>query len=104
MNDSDVTGININPKLFGLAQCRKKVTETYLNKNLNCNLYNKSILDIDSNDRYDITWMEQAFHHIEPRKKIINKISSIVKPEGFIVLSEINVWDPLNQLCFFKAR
>ena len=49
-------------------------------------------------------WMEQTFHHLEPREAVLDKIVSLTKPKGYIVVSEVNALNPLMQLQLFLAR
>ena len=48
--------------------------------------------------------MEQAFHHVEPRARVYETIAALLKPEGRVVISEANGWNPLLQLVLFRRR
>ena len=49
-------------------------------------------------------WMEQAFHHLEPRAKVLKQIAKLLRPGGRVVFSEANALNPLLQLQLLRAR
>ena len=46
---------------------------------LKCKFNYCSILDIKDKEKYDIIWLEQTFHLLEPRYEIISQLSSLLK-------------------------
>ena len=104
LHGANVTGIDIEDHLLAVAKARQKLLEDYIKKPLPCKFIKKSLLDVDSKEKFDIIWIEQAFHHLEPRKKMLDKISELVNKDGYIVISEANAWNPLNQLRVLKLR
>jgi 2-polyprenyl-3-methyl-5-hydroxy-6-metoxy-1,4-benzoquinol methylase len=54
--------------------------------------------------RYDAIWIEQAFHHIEPRERAFEHLASLLNPGGYLVISESNAWNPLIQGALVKRR
>lgn len=53
---------------------------------------------------FDVVYIEQAFHHIEPRRRLIEKLSSLVVPDGQLIISEANGWNPALQIHLFRMR
>jgi len=100
----DVTAVDIQDELLGVARERKEIIENQLAKKLPCEFINSSVLELDTTKKYDIIWMEQAFHHLEPREKIIKKLSDLLSPGGYLVFSETSAWNPLIQLFLFRFR
>lgn len=98
-----VLGVDISEEKVKVAEERKRVLEEILGRNLPCKFERSSILDLDEK-QYDFIWLEQAFHHIEPRKDFFKKIRNLLKRKGFIVFSESNAWNPLIQLGLFRLR
>jgi SAM-dependent methyltransferase len=58
----------------------------------------------DTFGQYDAIWIEQAFHHVEPRAEAFAHLSALLKPGGQVVISDSNAWNPLNQAAAFKVR
>jgi SAM-dependent methyltransferase len=54
--------------------------------------------------KFDAIWIEQAFHHIEPRSAVWTKIASLLKPGGLVLICDTNGWNPLVQIQLFKRR
>jgi len=98
-----VLGVDIQDDRLRLARKRQKIIEEQLGRKLDCEFINKNILNLEEND-YDIVWIEQAFHHLEPRDEIIYKLSLLVKTGGYIVISESNALNPLTQFQLFMKR
>ena len=69
---------------------------------LDVEFYNKNINQLEG--KYDIIWMEQAFHHIEPRLSAIKKISELLCVGGSVIICEANAWNPFMQIMLFKKR
>ena len=49
-------------------------------------------------------FLQEAFHHIEPRAKAVLKLASLVRPGGMIVMQETNAWNPLIQARLLRQR
>jgi SAM-dependent methyltransferase len=45
-----------------------------------------------------LIWLEQAFHHLEPRDEVVRRIAKLLRPGGHVVFSEANAFNPLLQL------
>lgn len=63
-----------------------------------------SIIDFEDDAGFDIIWMEQTFHHLEPREQVVRKIAALLRPGGRVVLSEANALNPLIQLQLLRYR
>jgi 2-polyprenyl-3-methyl-5-hydroxy-6-metoxy-1,4-benzoquinol methylase len=101
---ADVTGIDISDDLLAVARARLKVIECQSKDRLLCNFRRMSVLDVAETNPFDIIFLEQTFHHLEPRAKVIAKLSRLVAPRGYVIFSEANGWNPLIQAFLFKLR
>jgi SAM-dependent methyltransferase len=99
---ADVTGIDIDDGLLDVARSRLDFVRKFVP--VSCRLERLSLLDVDDADRFDIIFLEQAFHHVEPRDEAVAKLAKIVADDGFVVFSEANAWNPLIQAMLFKLR
>lgn len=104
MRGATIEAIELSKERFEVAKARKAVVESDLGRKLACEFVNGSLLDIDAAEQYDIVWMEQAFHHLEPRDEVVDKIAGLMKPGGHVVVSEANGLNPLLQAQLFLQR
>ena len=104
LHGAGVVGIDITNSMINTATERKKLIEDAMGANLSCEFHMQSLFDLDESKKYDIIWMEQAFHHLEPRTDVLKKLEELVVPGGHLIISETNALNPLNQLALFKAR
>tara|TARA_B100000212_G_C27384505_1_gene538604 strand:- start:4714 stop:5544 length:831 start_codon:yes stop_codon:yes gene_type:complete len=101
----NVHGIEINSERLNLADSRKNYMKSvFPDLPINLSFSNSSFFEERFEKKFDIVWLEQAFHHIEPRDEFINKVSNLVKDDGFLIFSEANACNPLIQLLLYKKR
>jgi SAM-dependent methyltransferase len=99
-----VLAIDVNEERLAVARARKEVIERGIGRPLDIEFRFCSLFDLDAPAAFDLIWMEQAFHHVEPRAKIYSTIARLLAPEGDVVISEANGWNPLVQLMLFRVR
>jgi 2-polyprenyl-3-methyl-5-hydroxy-6-metoxy-1,4-benzoquinol methylase len=104
LQGAEVTGIDIYDDLLAVARARLDVMERAIDQKLSCTFVRRSVNDLDETESFDLIWMEQVFHHLEPRAKVVATLSRLVAPGGHIILSEANGWNPLLQAAAFKLR
>ncbi len=99
-----VTAIDIQEDRLNVARRRQEILEEYLERKLHLTIEKASLFDLSGSGLFDIVWMEQALHHIEPREKALDRITDLVKEGGFIIISEANAWNPLIQMRLLAKR
>jgi 2-polyprenyl-3-methyl-5-hydroxy-6-metoxy-1,4-benzoquinol methylase len=99
-----VLAIDVNEDRLGVARARKEIVERGIGRPLDIEFRFCSLFDLKAPSTFDLIWMEQAFHHVEPRDKIYRTIAGLLAPEGHVVISEANGWNPLLQLVLFRKR
>ncbi len=104
LNNAKVLGVDIQEKRLAVARKRKQIMEQHLKKELPVNFESRSLFDLDTSNKYDIIWMEQTFHHLEPRDTVFDRLSELLKENGYIIISEVNAWNMAFQLLLFKQR
>lgn len=104
MQGARVVGLDVVPEHIEVAQERKKTLEKITGEKFHCDFSQESVLDFNAGEKFDIIWMEQAFHHIEPRKGLLNKLPQMLNDGGFLVISESNAWNPLIQANLLRLR
>jgi 2-polyprenyl-3-methyl-5-hydroxy-6-metoxy-1,4-benzoquinol methylase len=102
---AEVVGIDIQSSRLNVAKERLEICQSQFGDEGRCSFFLESILDHKiSHDGYDIIWMEQAFHHLEPRDRVVKKIASLLKPGGRVFISEANALNIFVQLLLLKRR
>ena len=101
---ANVTSIDIKTDRLNTARARQQVMEGYRGEKLNCEFRQQNLLEVEGEKRFDLIWAEQAFHHLEPRADCVAAISRLLRPGGYVVISEVNAWNPLIQLQLFMRR
>jgi SAM-dependent methyltransferase len=101
---ADVTAIDVAPDRLAAARARLAWLNAHRDPPLRTQYLEKSLFDYEVERPFDLIWMEQAFHHLEPREKVYGKLLSLLAPGGKLVISESNAWNPPMQLLLFKRR
>jgi 2-polyprenyl-3-methyl-5-hydroxy-6-metoxy-1,4-benzoquinol methylase len=70
---------------------------------LNIDMRRTNLLDM-SGETFDLIFMKEVFHHLEPRDRIVSKLAELLAPGGTLVVIEPNAWNPLIQLQLFAYR
>jgi len=100
----DVVGLELQSNLYRVAQLRKQIVQDELNRSLSLEFIKSSILDYDDKAKFDLIWMEQAFHHLEPRESMVIKIAPLLKSGGHLVISEVNAYNAISQISLMRER
>ena len=100
---ANVTAIDISDGRLNCAMERRNHYKNIMNMELSLNFKKCSIFDL-YDDKYDVVWMEQTYHHVEPRGDLFEKLNKLLNSSGKIIICEINGWNPLLQLQFFLLR
>ena len=95
---ADVTGIDVFRHCIDVANERLDVLQRISGRKLKCSLRNAQIKEFDDDSGFDLIWLEQAFHHLEPRAEVIRRIAKLLRPGGHVVFAEANALNPLLQL------
>ena len=107
LNNSKVLGIDLRNSRLEVARERKKIIENHFNTKLDIKFMKADLFDFSSNyseEKFDLIWMEQAYHHIEPGEKLIPALKNILKNNGLVIISEANALNPLIQTKLFLSR
>ena len=96
--------VDIHPKRLAVARASQAFAEGLIGRRLPLEFRHQSLFDIDGSETFDIIWMEQVFHHIEPRVKVYATISRLLVPRGSVVVSEPNGWNPFLRGVHFRKR
>jgi 2-polyprenyl-3-methyl-5-hydroxy-6-metoxy-1,4-benzoquinol methylase len=102
LHGASVTGIDVKSEWTDAAQLlTKHVCATLAPVTVDIQRIN--LLDL-SDKQYDLIYMKDTFHHLEPRAQIVAKIASLLAPGGKVVIVEPNAWNPAIQYKMFRIR
>lgn len=101
---SEVLGIDINEDRLLCARQRLKVLENEIGSKLNCTFRKENVLSLNREGKFDLVYLEETLHHMEPRCEIVKKIADLIKDEGVLIISEANAYNPFMQLHLFTKR
>jgi 2-polyprenyl-3-methyl-5-hydroxy-6-metoxy-1,4-benzoquinol methylase len=99
-----VTAIDINPGRLAVARRRQQILQAALGMSMDVTFMQRSLFDITPGPGYDLIWMEQSFHHVEPRTQTFSMLANLLRPGGHIVVSEANAWNPILQAQLLRKR
>ena len=102
LNGAQVTAVDIDDRLLGVAKARHANLVTEGHDLAPCVFNKQKILDVTGT--YDLIWLEQAFHHMEPREQVVAKLADLLAPGGLVLFCETNAWNPLLQFQFYRMR
>ena len=106
MQGASVVGIDLKEPRLDVARERADYIRGVLGVDVDVDVdfVNSSLFDLDQEAKFDLVWMEMAFHHLEPRAELPSVLARLLRPGGHIVIAEANAWNPLLQAAFFKLR
>lgn len=103
LNGASVVGMDLETNRLAVAKERRDYINQHIQP-IDAEFVEQNIFNVAPSGDFDMIWMEQAFHHIEPREQLPAQLSALLKPGGSIVISEANAYNPLMQLQLFKIR
>jgi ubiquinone/menaquinone biosynthesis C-methylase UbiE len=99
-----VVGVDINEDRLVCAEARKRVLEKKIGFYLSCEFVKSNILSVDEKRKFDLIYLEETLHHLEPRCDMVRKISNLLQDGGILIISEVNAYNPFMQLKLFSQR
>ncbi|MDP6620872.1 MAG: class I SAM-dependent methyltransferase [Alphaproteobacteria bacterium] len=91
-----VTALDVRPDRLAAARTRQAVLEAALGRHLDLDFAATPLLEFEP-EPFDLVWLEQTFHHLEPRDAVVPHLARLVAPGGYLAISEANALNPLLQ-------
>jgi len=85
-----VVGVDFKWERLACARSRKEDLESSLGEGLSCRFVRANIFDFEPGEPFDLIYLEETFHHLEPRKRVFGLLRRLLAPEGKVVISETN--------------
>ena len=99
-----ILGIDINKERLFCAKERKRAMERELGITIECEFSESNVLSLPLDRKFDFIYLEEAFHHMEPRYSIVRKICRLLKGGGILIISEVNAYNPFMLIRVFLKR
>ena len=100
----EVFGVDINEDRLLCAKERKNLLERETGFRIKCQYEKSNVLSLDEKRKFDLIYLEETLHHLEPRFEAVRKISNLIRNRGTLIISEVNAYNPFVQLRLFKKR
>jgi 2-polyprenyl-3-methyl-5-hydroxy-6-metoxy-1,4-benzoquinol methylase len=104
LHGAQVTAIDIQTARLETARARCEWLGRQRSRPVPAEFIETSLFDLDPARPFDIIWMEQTFHHLEPRADVYGTLFRLLRPGGTLVISEVNGWNVPLQLQLFLRR
>ena len=104
VNRASVVGIEVKRRDVAVAEERRKHLEEVLGRQLDVSFVWDNALEFGDESGFDVVFLQEAFHHIEPRAEAVPKLASLARPGGMIVMQETNAWNALIQARLLRQR
>jgi 2-polyprenyl-3-methyl-5-hydroxy-6-metoxy-1,4-benzoquinol methylase len=101
---AEVLGVDIKAKRLASARERQAVLEKKFGSRLRCKYELADVRDLTSERQFDLVYLEEALHHMEPRLQVCQKIADLLGKGGVLIISEVNACNPFIQLWFLGKR
>lgn len=101
---ADVTAVDLVAERLAVARARRDWLQQHLVRKLSAEFLEVSLFDFDTPRGFDLIWLEQTFHHLEPREQVYDKLFSLLDPNGTLFICECNAWNLPLQLHLLLRR
>ncbi len=103
LHGARVHGVDIREDRLDVARARRDLLSEALGLELPCTFERRSVLELDL-EPVDIIWMENTFHHLEPRAQVVRRLADLLRPGGRVIVAEVNALNLPLQLSFLRQR
>ena len=99
-----VTSIDVKEDRLEVARARQAALDDLAGRKIDCRFERRSLVEMPESEQFDLVWVQQTFHHLEPRAECVAAIVRLLRPGGAAVISEVNAWNPFIQLMLLRRR
>ena len=89
LQGAEVHGVDLDATRLRVARERETILSRDLSRELSIRWSRESVL-AHAGGPYDVVWMEQALHHMEPRPLVLDALVRLLSPGGRLVVAEAN--------------
>lgn len=99
-----VLAIDVDRERLAVAAARQALVERIIDRKLDLEFRAASVFELQPPPLFDLVWMEQTFHHVEPRARLYAALGALARPGGHVVIADTNGWNPLIQASLLRER
>jgi 2-polyprenyl-3-methyl-5-hydroxy-6-metoxy-1,4-benzoquinol methylase len=99
-----VVGLDVDSRFIKVARHIGKLVRAAWNVPLDIDLRRLNLLDMPDDESFDLIYMKEVLHHLEPRELVIPKIARLLRPGGQLIVLEPNALNPLVQIEMMMRR
>lgn len=104
LSGADMLGIDVKSPFADAAERLTGLIAEHFGASRRPTLKRINLLDLPEDAPFDVIYMKEVFHHLEPRAEIVRKIAALLRPGGHVVIMEPNAWNPAIQWRLFRIR
>jgi 2-polyprenyl-3-methyl-5-hydroxy-6-metoxy-1,4-benzoquinol methylase len=104
LQGASVVGIDINTQFNKAGRHIRKLLKRELNLRPDVELRRLNLLEMPDDETFDLIYMKEVLHHLEPRDSVIPKIASLLRPGGQLIVLEPNALNPMVQIDMMRKR
>lgn len=71
--DTCTVGVDFNSDFVEITKSTKTKVEDHFGRKLEISVYRQNLLDMKECEKFDLIYMKDLFHHLEPREKVVEK-------------------------------
>lgn len=101
---ASAVGIDVNSYFVEISRRTKMRVEERIGRDLHVDIRRTNLLAMDEQEKYDLIYMKDVFHHLEPREKVVSKLSALLATGGQLLIVEPNALNPLIQWQMYRIR
>ena len=77
-------GFDVNPAFVDISKLTKTKIENFLGQDLDVTIKRTNLLAMDDGEKFDIVFMKDVFHHLEPREIVVKKLANLLAPNSTV--------------------
>lgn len=104
VHGASAVGIDVNSDFVDISRRTKARVEAHVGRTLDADIRRTNLLAMDESEKFDLIYMKDVFHHLEPRENVVEKLIALLAPGGRVIVVEPNALNPLIQWQMYRIR
>ncbi|KPK56520.1 MAG: hypothetical protein AMJ84_11585 [Acidithiobacillales bacterium SM23_46] len=101
---ASAVGVDVNSEFVKISRRTRTRVEEHIGRRLDVDIRRTNLLAMDEKEKFNLIYMKDVFHHLEPRDKVVSKLSALLAPGGQLFIVEPNALNPLIQWQMYRIR
>lgn len=104
LHGARTVGLELHRWSLSVARKRLAVLEAMGLPVGQCEIRHQGLMDLEESNSFDVIFLRETFHHLEPRLLVVEKLARLLKPGGWLIIEDTNGWNPFIQIKYLLAR